>query len=213
MVEEIRIYVEGGGDSKDTKAFCRQGFSVFLDTLRSVARGKRVRWAIIACGPRQRAFEDFKIAEREHPTAFNVLLVDSESPVLHSPWQHLGERDGWDIRGLSNDRCHLMVQAMEAWFVADRETLSQYYGQGFNSNPIPLGQNVENIPKEVLHSALKEATRHTSKGEYHKVRHAYKLLELIDPTSVRQASQYCDRLFTTVREKMEQELRSRDSLG
>ncbi|MFZ0912336.1 MAG: DUF4276 family protein [Candidatus Korobacteraceae bacterium] len=206
MVGEIRIYVEGGGDSKDTKAFFRQGFSAFLHALRSEARRRKVRWSIIACGPRQRAFEDFKIAGREHPTAFNVLLVDSESPVLSPPWQHLGERDGWDIRGLSNDRCHLMVQAMEAWFIADIETLSQYYGQGFNANPIPASQNVENTGKEVLNRSLKEATRNTSKGEYHKGRHAYKLLELIDPIIVRHASQHCDRLFVTIAEKMQEEI-------
>ena len=203
MVEEIRIYIEGGGDAKDTKAFLRQGFSTFLDALKSEARRKRIRWAIIACGPRQRAFQDFKIAEKEHAAAFNVLLVDSESAVKNSPWQHLESRDGWDVRGLPTDRCHLMVQAMEAWFVADIGALLQFYGQGFNSNPIPGGQTVENMAKELLSRALKEATRNTSKGEYHKVRHAYKLLELIDPTTVRHASQYCDRLFTTVVEKME----------
>ena len=179
--------------------------SIFLDELKSQARRKRIRWAIVACGPRQRAFEDFRLAEREHAASFNVLLVDSESAVQNSPWQHLGIRDGWDVRGLTDDRCHLMVQAMEAWFIADIETLSRFYGRDFNANPIPAGTAVENIGKELLNRALKEATRRTSKGEYHKVRHAFELLGLIDPAVVRGASPYCERLFATLREKMEEE--------
>ena len=30
MVKEIRVYIEGGGDGKNTKALIRQGFSGFL---------------------------------------------------------------------------------------------------------------------------------------------------------------------------------------
>jgi hypothetical protein len=33
MVKEIRIYIEGGGDDRDTKRQIRQGFSGFLKDL------------------------------------------------------------------------------------------------------------------------------------------------------------------------------------
>jgi len=59
MVKEIRIYIEGGGDKKETKKAIRIGFSEFLKDLRQIAQKKRIRWQIIICGSRQNAFEDF----------------------------------------------------------------------------------------------------------------------------------------------------------
>lgn len=43
MVSEIRVYVEGGGNSKDTRARLREGFSGFLRDLVDKARQKRIR--------------------------------------------------------------------------------------------------------------------------------------------------------------------------
>ncbi len=57
---------------------------------------------------------------------------------------------------------------------------------------------METIDKDSLEPSLKAATRNTTKGEYHKIKHASKLLELLDVDKVRQASPYCDRLFTTL---------------
>ena len=91
---------------------------------------------------------------------------------------------------------------MEAWFIADLETLKKFYGQGFKENAIPKNANVETIAKDNLESTLKTATANTTKGEYHKIKHAYKLLELLDVDKVCQASPYCDRLFTTLTAKM-----------
>lgn len=96
-----------------------------------------------------------------------------------------------------------MVQAVEAWFIADIETLKKFYGQGFKENAIPKNANVETIAKDTLEPSLKAATGKTTKGEYHKINHASKLLELLDVATVRQASPYCDRLFTTLQDKME----------
>lgn len=132
MVTEIRIYAEGGGDSRDAKAFLRQGFSAFLSSLNSGAREKRIRWHIVTCGARNAAFDAFRTARTQHPEAFNVLLVDSEAPVQTTPWPHLHEQDGWATDGLSDDCCHLMTQAMEAWFIADVAALARFYGQDFH---------------------------------------------------------------------------------
>jgi hypothetical protein len=95
-----------------------------------------------------------------------------------------------------------MVQAMEAWFIADIDTLKKFYGQGFRENSIPKNTNVEKIDKDSLEPSLKEATRNTSKGEYQKIQHASKLLELLDVTKVREAAPKCDRLFTTLAQIM-----------
>lgn len=204
MVSEIRIYIEGGGDGKNTKALIRQGFRSFLKDLVQIARSKQIKWELILCGSRNNAFRNFKNALEDHPDAFNVLLVDSEASIKKSPWEHLKSRDKWDLPGVDDIHCHLMVQAMEAWFIADIDTLRKFYGQGFRENSIPKNTNVEKIDKDSLEPSLKEATRKTSKGEYQKRQHASKLLELLDVTKVREAAPKCDRLFITLAKIMEE---------
>jgi Domain of unknown function (DUF4276) len=189
VVKEIRIYIEG--DSR-----LRVGFGQFLDRLRSQVREKRIRWEIILCGSRIESFDNFKIALETHLDAFNVLLVDAEERVDNKPWAHLKKRDDWQKpNGCSDDHCHLMEQAMEAWFLADLEALEDYYGQGFNSNPIPRGQNVEEIEKDRLISILQEATKHTSKKAYHKVKHASSILGKLREDVVRSRASHCERFF------------------
>jgi hypothetical protein len=202
VVREIRIYVEGGGDQRSGNASVQEGFSKFLLPLKDMARERYIRWYVVACGSRQSAFDDFEIALRQHPDAFNVLLVDAEDPVTRRPWQHLQDSDQWSIQGIPDDHCHLMVQVMEAWLVADLETLRGFYKQGFNANPIPKRHNVELIAKADLEHGLREATRDTQKGEYHKIRHGPKILALVDVSKVRNRAQHCDRLFVTLSTKI-----------
>jgi hypothetical protein len=73
VVSEIRLYVEGGGEGNQTKAAVREGFQRFLQDVVRAARIQKVRWQIVACGPRQAAFENFMLALDTHPDAFNVL--------------------------------------------------------------------------------------------------------------------------------------------
>jgi hypothetical protein len=202
MVKEVRMYVEGGGDSKDTKAFLREGFSIFLKDLVSMARGNRIQWRIVLCGSRNATFDAFSTSVRQNPQAFNVLLVDSEANVKTTPWAHLLARDQWTAGNLPDDHCHLMVQAMEAWLIADTKALSEFYGQGFYRASVPTTANVEQIPKADLDASLRAATRNTQKGEYRKIDHGSKLLALLDATTVRQASSHCDRLFKVLALKM-----------
>lgn len=76
--------------------------------------------------------------------------------------------------------------------------LGQFYGQGFNSNAIPRTADVEQIPKDTLTDALKEATRHTQKGKYHKIKHAAQLVGRINPLIVRGRAFRCSQLFETL---------------
>lgn len=133
MVNEIRIYVEGGGDHRSGKAAIQEGFSKFLLPLKDAARQQRIRWSVIACGRRDAALDVFQTALQLHASAFNVLLVDAEGPVVQSPRVHLQQRDGWQIQGVSDEQCHLMVQIMESWLLADRDALRAFYGAGFNT--------------------------------------------------------------------------------
>ncbi|MGH9400534.1 MAG: DUF4276 family protein [Terriglobia bacterium] len=200
---EIRIYVEGGGGSADTKQFLRQGFGTFLKELSSKARARRVRWKIVLCGPRGDALQAFRIAMKQHTGAYNVLLLDSESAVEHTPWRHLQDREEWNGEHPSDDHCQFMAQAMEAWFIADVEAISQFYGQGFRANLLPKQQDVEQIDKDNLEHSLKNATHDTTKGIYHKGKHAWQLLQRINPTTVRAAARHCERLFATLTERIE----------
>jgi hypothetical protein len=202
VVSEIRIYVEGGGDQRSGKAAIQEGFGKFLLPFKEMARERHIRWYVVACGSRQSAFGDFGIALRQHRDAFNVLLVDAEGPVTRSPWDHLQDRDHWPTQGLPDDHCHLMVQIMEAWIIADIETLQRFYGQGFNANSIPVQNDVELIAKADLERALIQSTRNTQKGEYHKIRHGPKILALVDVSKVRNRARHCDRMFTILSNKI-----------
>lgn len=179
----------------------REGFSGFLDTLRSEARKRRIGWQIIACGARNSACEAYLLAMQSHPDAFNVLLVDAECPLSSKPWEHLHKNENWDLNASQDESCHLMVQVFESWLLSDVDALKRFYGQGFQESAIP-SRPVENIAKSAVFSALKKATRQTQKGEYHKINHGPKILEMLDVTKVRRAAPHCDRFFKTLAEKI-----------
>lgn len=83
-----------------------------------------------------------------------------------------------------------MVQAMEAWFLADRAALMAYYGQGFRINALPGDErHVEAVQKGDLEPSLVKASHSTrTKGDYDKTTHAFALLLEIDPAKVEQGS-------------------------
>lgn len=62
--------------------------------------------------------------------------------------------------------------------------------------------NVEEISKQDPVKGLKAATKDTTKGRYHKTKHAPALLELIEPALVRKAAPNCERLFKVVLDKL-----------
>lgn len=189
MVTEIRIYFEG-----DRKL--RPGFHAFLNPVLDVARKRGIGFQLVAGGTGGSAIDDFKDALTDHPSAFVVLLVDSEGPVDGGPRQAPSLRLHLEhLAGADDGQLHLMVQLMEAWFVADKEAVARYYGRGFDPNSLPPNPNVEQVPKDDVSSGLKEATRATQKGEYHKTGHAPDLLTLVDPAAVQKAAPHCRLLF------------------
>lgn len=97
-MNEIRIYVEGGGDQSDGRSAIRLGFNQFLTPLRELARQRRLKWHVIACGARNAAFENFQTALKQHREAFNVLLVDAEGPVQSSPTSRTFPRTHLSLR-------------------------------------------------------------------------------------------------------------------
>jgi len=195
----IYVYMEGGGDSQNLHTELRQGMRAFLEK----AGLKGMLPKVFACGRRDDAYRDFKQAIKANKNdEIPFLLVDSECAVAkeheNKPWDHLKQRDHWDKPDDATDeQCHLMVQCMESWFLADPEALEKFYDQGFNKNHIPAqGQNVEKIEKEQVYKTLEMATRNCkTKGEYGKGKHSFKLLGLIDPEKVKTASDWAKRFF------------------
>lgn len=188
----VRIYVEGGFEGS-TKTSCRKAFRLFFEKV--IRHGS---FRVIASGDRATAFKDFCTALRQHPEDYIILLVDSEDEVQTNPWEHLRSRegDGWTRpQSATDDQAQLMVQVMESWFLADQSTLASYYGQRFRTNSLPGQPNIELIPKARVYSALETATKPTQKGEYHKTKHGFDLLEQIDPNLVRTASHHANNLF------------------
>ncbi len=51
-----------------------------------------------------------------------------------------------------------MVQVMETWLVADRNTLRRYFGAQFRENTLRQWPDLENVPKHGVLDALARAT-------------------------------------------------------
>ena len=154
-----------------------------------------MRWRVVCCGPREQAFRRFKNTLQDGGDSVVVLLVDSEEAVATTPITHLQARDGWNMGGIDGSSVHLMVQTMEAWIVADPSALRRYYGQRFNAGALPGATDLEGVRKSDLLTSLRQATRQTQKGTYHKIRHAGDLLHRIDSETVKARCAHCRRVF------------------
>ncbi|WP_219909914.1 DUF4276 family protein [Trinickia symbiotica] len=146
-----------------------------------------------------------------------MLLVDSEAPIAPEdespqdrtdkwlPWNHLKKRDLWDRPGKSPDAdCHLMVQCMESWFLADPQTLKAFFGQGFREKPLLIANNsVEKVGKAQVYDALAKATGDCkTKAEYGKGEHSFKLLAKVDPAKVTASSPWAKRFVDGLKKRM-----------
>ena len=185
----VALYVEGGGH-KQLNIECRMGFRKFLERA-----GVDRKMNIVACGNRENAYKRFAGHADSSETA--VLLVDSDGPVIAvKAWAYLARSKGMKRpKDAKDEQCHLMVQMMESWFLADVNALASFYGSGFRKHVFPKTANIEEIPKEDVETRLKRATRDTGKGAYHKGRHSFVILAELDPEKVKAASPYADRLI------------------
>jgi hypothetical protein len=155
---------------------------------------KKASLRIVACGGRDQTFDMFTIAVASSgPSDTCALLVDSECAITaRDDISHLRQSDGWTFPALGRHRVFLMVQMMEAWFLADRDALTEFYDGGFLAKSLPgTPTNVESVRKEDLEASLKNATRNTrTKGEYRKLEHGAALLSRINPQKVEAGSSH-----------------------
>lgn len=177
-----RIYLEGGGDTKEVRARCREGFRKLMENCGFKGRMPR----LVACGSRTAAFADFKTAHAEHAgDAYVGLLVDSEEPVADTeqPWQHVARRvgDQW-VRphGVTNEQLLLMTTSMETWLAADRETLRSSFGPCFNETALPAAQGIEQRDRQSIFAALRNASANCP-GPYAKGPKSFELLGKLKP--------------------------------
>jgi hypothetical protein len=213
-VTEIVVYVEGGGDRVALQVELRQGFDALFEKEKSLAKEKRGSLRFVCCGGREQAYSAFKNALKVNSDRINALLVDSESAIAPPDADeakngiarvaHLrqkagvgvrGQGDGWELSDDLGTHVHLMVQCMESWIVSDHDALEGFYKQGFKKSTLPKRIDMEQEPKADLYDKLKRATKDTQKGEYGKIKHASKLLTMIDPEEI---AKRCSR-FTIFR--------------
>lgn len=208
----VKLFVEGGGDVASLRSACREGFSSFIE--KAGLKGHMPR--IVACGGREDAFDSFCTALANGEPA--MLLVDSEAPVAAAaqagedrqkwlPWLHLKQRQGdeWEKPvGADDLQCHLMTQCMESWLLADRGVLKTFFGQGFKENQLPAMANpVETIAKTQIYQSLANATHDCkTKAQYGKGEHSFKLLALVDPGKVMDASPWASRFVEAIKARM-----------
>lgn len=211
------ICVEGGGDKArgaDGKANrvgrrmsnraghidLRDAFITFFCKLNP----KCASISVIACGSGRETLKEFRLLARSSPNQRVFLLVDSEGPVKpgSDPWDYLRDRprEPWAKPDFADSgQAHLMVQAMEAWFLADPDAVADYFGEAFDRSSLPRGADgVESIPKRDLKPALAAAASRAKLGGYREGRDSWELLKRIDPGKVRAASAFAARFFDAV---------------
>ena len=151
--------------------------------------------AIVACGSRGDAYDSFSTAHTQKDSEA-LLLVDAEGPMVSpNPWQHVEAQDGWNRPPSAKDaQCHIMVQVMESWFLADVGALESFYGQGFQSGALPPNREIEKVAKDDVLAGLTRAARNTKKGGYKKGMDSFDVLATLDPAKVMAASPWAGRL-------------------
>lgn len=145
--------------------------------------GDDSRVKVIAGKNKPETEKDFELGRVKHRDCLVLLLVDSDEPVPKA----------------SNDPCRFhMIEIMESWFLADRETLARHFGAGFKAAALPGNPaRIESIPKRDVEQGLDNATRESRKRKYSydKAGHGRDLLIIVDSAKVRKASPECERFF------------------
>lgn len=193
MVEAVNVVFEGHSG-------LRPGFHRLFHLYVSRARGRRIRFNLVAGGSQIETVKDFLRYCRSSPDQLNVLLIDSEKPVVNTTQtiRDLRSHNSWDAGvACADEQINFMVQAMEAWFIADPQALTERFGQNFRINALPNSQNAESTTPGELVAAIRRELRRISarRRDYDKVADGAKLLQLIDPARVSQRCPHFKRLM------------------
>lgn len=182
MVKKV-IYLEGGGDSKESHTRCREGFRKLLE--KCGYKGSMPR--LVACGGRGSVFEDFRSAHgNRSPEDVIAMMIDSENPLadLEATWNHLLNRDAWEKpSGAADDQVLFMTTCMETWIITDRDSLRSHYGSSLQVSALPPLENMEEHDRHDIQSALIHATRNC-KNAYQKGKRSFAILAKLNPDAL-----------------------------
>lgn len=197
---KVRLYVEGGpkGTHADGLRQFRNGFKRHL--LRLDARLANIE--VSPCGDIDSTIRDFARAARECKADCVVaLLVDSDGPVTGtSPAAHLETKlNSGQVPQDGRRNLFLMVQCMEAWFVADPAALEHCFGRRCREVKLPQHKDVEAIPTRTLEAVLDDLAGNTPTRKYHKIRDAVRILAKLDPGTVGARSRHARELHDFLR--------------
>lgn len=180
---KITIFVEGGGDSKELQARCREGFRKLLENCGYEGRMLK----IVACGARNAAFEDFRNALRwVKGREFVAMMIDSEQPLgnLEATWQHLAQHDRWQKpSGVLDAQVLFMTTCMETWIVADHSAMKKHYGHALKVAKLPPLQELETRDRHDVLDSLERATQDCSNA-YRKGKRSFAVLATLSPDTL-----------------------------
>jgi hypothetical protein len=196
------LYIEGGGNSKELHARCREAFRRLLEACGFTRRMPR----LVACGSRFATYEDFTRAHAGagHET-YVAMLVDSEHPVadINRTWEHLVRSDGWQRPATATDeQVLLMVTCMETWIVTDRDTLRAHYGSHLHESVLPPIVDMESRGRDQIQEGLALATR-SCPNAYAKGKRSFQVVGRLNPETLTQHLPS----FRRLREVLEKRLR------
>lgn len=177
------IYLEGGGDSKELHARCREGFRKLLE--RCSFKGRMPR--LVACGGRETVFADFNSALAGKHVGYVAMWLDSEHPLtdLNATWTHLLQHDGWSRpEEASDEQVLFMTTCMETWLVADHAALREHFGNELQESALPPLQELEQRSPHDVQNRLGHATRNCS-NPYTKGKRSFELLGKVEPNTLK----------------------------
>jgi hypothetical protein len=194
----VKIYVEGGGDSKEIHTRCREGFNKLIKKLGFKGHMPK----IIAGGARDKAYGMFNRAmtSAKENDEYPILLVDSEDPITLGPWEHLKVRDDWDRPvGAEDDQAQMMVTCMETWIMADHEALRKVFGSCLREGTLfPLNGLEKRLRQELL-KTLESATNDCGKNRgYDKGGRSFQILAILNPKLLEENLLYFHRFRETL---------------
>lgn len=226
-MKKVKIYFEGGTPrgqkSNPANEFLdrklRLGLQQFLQ--KSLSNKEKVSISVDLCGSGTMACEKFfsDIKRNVAPDVIKILLVDAESPVektekrsriehLQKPNSH-GHKFTQQLASIDEKLCHLMVQEMEAWFVADAEAIKKAFRSDFKENVIQKTSDVEQYDKDKLADLMYRATNQkyvANKEKYQKsetkLEYSGIILENLDPQKVYDKSVHFQKLQQALEDLM-----------
>jgi hypothetical protein len=206
-VVKVTVYVEGGGEGRDVRIRCREGFSKLAASAGFTGRMPK----FVACGSRNETFKKFRIAIGAEDE-YSLLLVDSEDPVptdnvtVDSPvaWDHLKTRDSWERPpGTANDQAQLMVTSVETWLMADKEALASVFGPQLNRSAVFSLPGLEARSRQDLLEALKAATEPCGpKKMYDRGPRSFEILARVSAAVLCEHLSYFARFVDTLDQKL-----------